>query len=309
VKVLVTGGAGFIGSHVVAAFRADGHEVAVVDDLSSGRRENVPPDVLLYEVDIRDADCLGRVFATVKPDVVDHHAAQIDVIRSLEDPGFDADVNLMGAIRLLECCRANGTRQVVFASSGGAIYGDVKESPTETHPPAPLSPYGVSKLCAEYYLDLYHRSYGLQCCALRYANVYGPRQAPLGEGGVVSVFLRHMLRGQSPTIFGDGEQTRDFVYAEDAARANLLAAGAGISGTFNIGTGRQTTVNALYAELARIAGFAGQPGRAPERPGEVRVSSLDASLAHRVLGWEPTTRLEQGLAKTTAYFREKRAAK
>ncbi len=304
-KVLVTGGAGFIGSHVVAAFLGDGHEVAVVDNLSSGKRANVPPGVPLYEVDIRDADGLGRVFATVKPDVLDHHAAQIDVRRSMQDPGLDADINLLGTIRLLECCRAHGTRKVIFASSGGAIYGDVRESPTEASAPAPLSPYGVSKLCAEQYLDLYRRSYGMQCCALRYSNVYGPRQDPLGEGGVVSVFLRRMLSGRSATIFGDGEQTRDFVYAEDVARANLLVALTDISGVINISTGQQTTVNALYSMLARMVGFAGEPQRAPERPGEVRISSLDASLAERVLGWQPAKTLEQGLEDTAAYFRGK----
>jgi UDP-glucose 4-epimerase len=303
VKVLVTGGAGFIGSHVTDVFLDAGHEVWALDDLSSGRRENLHPEVRLVVADIRSPDA-ARMVEAERFDVMCHLAAQMDVRRSVTDPRFDADVNVAGFLNLLEAARKSGVRKVVFSSTGGAIYGeqDVYPAP-ETHPTRPVSPYGVSKASGELYLGYYRAQYGLRSTALRYANVYGPRQNPHGEAGVVAVFCERLLRGDGCTVNGTGEQTRDFVFGPDVARANLLAATGDVEGPVNVGTGIETDVNRLYALLARAAGVERPAQHAPAKPGEQLRSSVDPSRAAKVLGWRPTVVLEEGLRRTVDWFR------
>ena len=302
-KVLVTGGAGFIGSHVTDVFLDAGHEVWALDDLSSGRRENLHPEVRLVVADIRSPDA-ARMVEAERFDVMCHLAAQMDVRRSVTDPRFDADVNVAGFLNLLEAARKSGVRKVVFSSTGGAIYGeqDVYPAP-ETHPTRPVSPYGVSKASGELYLGYYRAQYGLRSTALRYANVDGPRQNPHGEAGVVAVFSERLLRGDGCTVNGTGEQTRDFVFGPDVARANLLAATGDVEGPVNVGTGIETDVNRLYALLARAAGVERPAQHAPAKPGEQLRSSVDPSRAAKVLGWRPTVVLEEGLRRTVDWFR------
>ncbi|MBX6363483.1 MAG: NAD-dependent epimerase/dehydratase family protein [Gemmatimonadetes bacterium] len=304
-RVLVTGGAGFIGSHVADAFRARGDEVWVVDDLSSGRRENVGAGIAFVEMDIGSPD-LDRLFADVGGfDIVSHHAAQIDVRKSVMDPRRDARINIDGLLNVLEAARRHGTSRFVFVSSGGVVYGEPEVRPTpETASKAPLSPYGVTKLAAEYYLHYYHRVHGLEYVALRYANVYGPRQDPHGEAGVVAIFSTRLLRGEPVTIYGDGNQTRDYVYVGDVVAANLrladvaLPPAAGIDDRgFNVGTGRETSVNELARALMEVSGRSVEVRFAEARPGELRHSCLDASRL-RALGWAPATSLRDGLART-----------
>ena len=303
-KVLVTGGAGFIGSHVTDVFLDAGHEVWALDDLSSGRRENLRPEVRLVVLDIRSPDA-ARMMESERFEVVCHLAAQMDVRRSVADPRFDAEVNIAGFLNLLEAARRSGVRKVVFSSTGGAIYGeqDVHPAP-ESHPTRPVSPYGVSKASGELYLGYYRAQYGLASVALRYANVYGPRQNPHGEAGVVAIFSERLIRGETCVINGTGEQTRDFVYGPDVARANLLAATRDVQGPINIGTGVETDVNRLHALLARAAGVDRPAQHAPAKPGEQMRSSVDPSLAARVLGWRPVVALEEGLQSTVAWFRD-----
>ena len=303
-KVLVTGGAGFIGSHVTDVFLDAGHEVWALDDLSSGRRETLRSEVRLVVVDIRSPDAARPVEAE-RFEVVCHLAAQMDVRRSVADPRFDADVNIAGFLNLLEAARKSGVRKVVFSSTGGAIYGeqDVYPAP-ESHPTRPVSPYGVSKASGELYLGYYRAQYGLASVALRYANVYGPRQNPHGEAGVVAIFSERLLRGETCIVNGTGKQTRDFVYGPDVARANLLAATGEIEGPINIGTGIETDVNRLYALLARAAGVDRPAQHAPAKPGEQMRSSVDPSLAAKVLGWRPAVALEEGLQRTVGWFRD-----
>jgi UDP-glucose 4-epimerase len=305
-KILVTGGAGFIGSHVVDAYVAAGHEVAVVDNLAAGHRDNVHAKARLYEVDLRTPQ-LREVFERERPEVVNHHAAQASVVVSIADPRADADVNVIGTLHLLTLCAQYRVRRVVYASTGGAIYGDPQRLPTgEDHPAAPLSPYGINKLVGEYYVR-YFQGAGLTYAILRYANVYGPRQNPHGEAGVVAIFAQAMLEGRSPTIFGDGIQTRDFVFVEDVARANLLATAAPTSGLANIGTGVETSVNDISRHLAALSGFRGAPLRAAPRPGEVYRIALDPSRAAQWLGWTPTTPLVDGLQRTVEWYRRARS--
>jgi len=303
VKVLVTGGAGFIGSHVTDVFLDAGHEVWALDDLSSGRRENLHPEVRLVVADIRSPDA-ARMVEAERFDVMCHLPPHMDVRRSVTDPRFDADVNVAGFLNLLEAARKSGVRKVVFSSTGGAIYGeqDVYPAP-ETHPTRPVSPYGVSKASGELYLGYYRAQYGLRSTALRYANVYGPRQNPHGEAGVVAVFSERLLRGDGCTVNGTGEQTRDFVFGPDVARANLLAATGDVEGPVNVGTGIETDVNRLYALLARAAGVERPAQHAPAKPGEQLRSSVDPSRAAKVLGWRPTVVLEEGLRRTVDWFR------
>lgn len=300
----MTGGAGFIGSHVADAYLARGDEVWVVDDLSTGKRENVPAEAHFVEMDVCDP-ALGALFREVGFTLVNHHAAQIDVRVSVADPGRDARVNALGLLNLLEAARATGVRRVVYVSSGGVIYGEPLERPTpETAPKLPLSPYGVSKLAGEHYLFYYRRVHGVEYVALRYANVYGPRQDLHGEAGVVAIFCERLLRGEPLTIYGDGEQTRDYVYVADVVAANLLASELPLpepadldACALNVGTGVETTVNRLADLLESIAGR--RPGRcyAPERPGELRHSALRIDRL-RALGWAPRTALEEGLKRT-----------
>ncbi|MBI4408324.1 MAG: NAD-dependent epimerase/dehydratase family protein [Gemmatimonadetes bacterium] len=308
-KVLVTGGAGFIGSHVAEAYRARGEHVWVLDDLSSGRRENVSPGIELVVLDVGSGD-VGALFREAGGfDVVNHHAAQIDVRTSVADPRLDARVNLDGLLNLLECARGYGTQRFVFVSSGGVIYGEPAARPTpETAPKLPLSPYGVSKLASEHYLHYYQRVHGLEYVALRYANVYGPRQDPNGEAGVVSIFSSRLMAGEPLTIFGDGEQTRDFVYVGDVVTANLLATDLALppatdleARAFNVATGRETSVNGLARALMAVAGREVATLHAPERPGELRHSCLDVRRL-RGRGWRAATSLGDGLARTYEFI-------
>lgn len=303
--VLVTGGAGFIGSHVVEAYRDAGWEVSVLDNLSTGRRSNVPSGVEFIEMDLSD-DGLSDWFRRRGGfELVCHQAAQVDVRISVSDPRRDARSNIDGLLNILEAARAHGTRRFVFASSGGVVYGEAETRPTsESARKQPVSPYGVAKLAGEYYLCAYAQVHGLEYAALRYANVYGPRQDPHGEAGVVAIFCGRIARGEPLTIYGDGEQTRDYVYVADVARANLHLSTAPLrtpngidDAAFNVGTGEETSVNELAARLQRVIGRSVAVHHAPARAGELRHSSLDAGKL-RALGWTPTVDRSQGLALT-----------
>ncbi|MET0559755.1 MAG: NAD-dependent epimerase/dehydratase family protein [Solirubrobacterales bacterium] len=305
-KALVTGGAGFIGSNLVDALLARGDEVTIVDDLSTGRRVNLEGALAngaeLVELDIRDAAALAELTAARKPERIFHLAAQIDVRKSLQDPAFDAAVNVGGTANVLDAARAGDTPRVVFVSTGGAIYGEGqgKRLPLgELTPVAPLSAYGQSKFAAEGYLGLYQRLYGISGIALRLGNVYGPRQDPLGEAGVIAIFCGKLKSGERPTVFGDGTQTRDYIYVGDVVAAALAAAESEASEPVNIGTGREASVLELIETLGRLAGSDGfEPEFAPPRAGEVQQISLDASRAEELLGWAPTKSLEEGLRLT-----------
>lgn len=304
-KVLVTGGAGFIGSHVCDEFLRAGHEVIALDNLSSGRRENLDPRVRLAVLDIRSPEA-AELIRSERPHALCHLAAQMDVRRSVEDPRFDADANILGMLNLLEASRVAGVKKVIFSSTGGAIYGEQDVFPApESHATRPVSPYGVSKAAGELYLGYYKAQYGLQYVALRYANVYGPRQNPHGEAGVVAIFSQRLVAGKECTIFGDGGQTRDFVFGPEVARANRLAFEKDYVGAVNIGTGIETDINRLFALLAEAAGSKQPVTHAPGKPGEQRRSCIDPSFARKVLGWEPSVGLADGLSKTVEYFRLK----
>jgi UDP-glucose 4-epimerase len=301
--VCVTGGAGFIGSHVAEAFLAQGRRVLIVDDLSGGRRENVPPGAELHVLDIRSREAADLVRDS-GVEILVHHAAQMDVRRSVEAPVFDADVNVLGGLNLAEAARRGGVRQILFASTGGAIYGEQDSFPAdETHPARPLSPYGVAKLAFERYLYFYFVTYGLDATCLRYANVYGERQNPHGEAGVVAIFLNRLLAGEAPTINGEGLQTRDYVHVSDVVRANLAAAGLPGSHVYNVGTGVETSVVDLYRELARAVASDLQAKHGAAKPGEQQRSSVDAGLARRELGLPEPLPLREGLSRTAAWFR------
>jgi UDP-glucose 4-epimerase len=298
VRAVVTGGAGFVGSHVVEALLARGDDVTVVDNLATGRRENVPAGATFVEADIRKP--LDSLFAEARPEVVFHLAAQIDVRRSVADPAYDAEVNVLGTIRVLEAARAHDA-QVVFSSTGGAIYGECEAPAPETAERRPISPYGTSKLAAEEYLAAYNRLHGAGHVSLRYGNVYGPRQDPHGEAGVVAIFFNCFLAGTTPRIYGDGRQTRDYVHAGDVARATLAAAGTD-GGVYNVGTGSETSVLELYALCQEAASVDVEAEPAPERPGELQRSAIDVSLAERELGWRPERELADGLRETWAWI-------
>ena len=304
-KILVTGGAGFIGSHVVDTFLGAGHEVAVVDNLSTGNRSWVNPRARLHAIDLRSGR-LAEVFATERPAVVAHLAAQAAVGRSVTDPVFDASVNVGGGLNLLDCCRRFGIRRVIYSSSGGAGYGDTDVIPTpETHASLPMSPYGITKVAMELYVGAWTQIFGVSGISLRYANIYGPRQNHQGEAGVVAIFCHRLLTSQTPIINGDGGQTRDFVYVGDVARANLLALErSDATGGINIATGLETSVNDIYAGIKAAARSSVAAQYGPARPGEQRRSCLDPKLAERVLGWRPTVTLDDGLARTYDFFRK-----
>ena len=301
--VCITGGAGFIGSHLADAFLAAGRRVLVIDDLSTGRREHVPAGAELAVLDIRSRTAAERL-ERGGVDVLIHHAAQMDVRRSVADPVFDADVNVLGGLNLLEAARRGGVRQVIFASTGGAIYGEQDVFPAaEGHPARPVSPYGVSKLALERYLYYYHVTYGTAVTCLRYANVYGERQNANGEAGVVAIFLDRLLAGRAPTINGSGMQTRDYVHVSDVVRANLAAAGRPGFHIYNVGTGIETTVIDLYQALARAAGSTLVPVHGPAKPGEQQRSVIDGRLIRRELDLQQPLSLAEGLARTAAWFR------
>lgn len=303
-KVLITGGAGFIGSHIADGAIAAGHQVVVLDNLSSGKRENVPAQADLVEGDIRSDEAAALV-RTGGFDAIIHQAAQIDVRKSVTDPRYDADVNLLGMLNLLEAASAAGVERFLFASSGGACYGEQDVFPaTESHPTRPVSPYGASKASGELYLGYYGFEKKLSWCALRYANVYGPRQDPHGEAGVVAIFTGRCLADEACTIFGDGKQTRDYVYVGDVARANILALASDHVGPLNVGTGIETDVVELQAGIARATGATRPPSFAEPRPGEQKRSCIDPGKAGEVLGWKPEVGLDEGLARTAAFFRD-----
>ncbi len=302
-RVLITGGAGFIGSHVAEAFLAAGNEVAIIDNLTTGRRENLPPAARFFQSDITDTTALDGIFSTFKPELVAHLAAQTSVRVSTQDPAHDLRVNVLGTLLLLERAARGGAGHFIFSSSGGALYGDGVPLPTpETEICRPASPYGVSKLAGEEYLGWAQRTGGMRCCALRYANVYGPRQDPHGEAGVVAIFAGKMLAGEAPVINGDGLQTRDYVFVKDVVAANLAAAERGLTGAYNVGCGVETDVTVLYDRIAALTNFRGGRRHGPGMPGEQRRSCLDARRLREAVGWTPRYDLETGLAHTVAWF-------
>jgi UDP-glucose 4-epimerase len=309
VRITVTGGAGFIGSHVVDAYVAAGHEVSIVDDLSTGRADNLNPRARFHQVDLRDRAAVAAAIAEARPEVINHHAAQLDVRRSVADPALDAQINLIGFLNLVEEARAHGLRRVIFASSGGVVYGESARLPArEPDPSEPISPYGVAKLATERYLHYYAHVYGIPSVWLRYANIYGPRQNPHGEAGVIAIFITMLLDGGEPVINGSGTQTRDYVFVGDIVRANLLALESDYSGPLNVGTGLETDVNQLFALLCDAVGHRPPERHGPAKAGEQLRSVLDASRANEVLGWRPETPLAEGLRHTVTWFRDRRAA-
>jgi len=302
VRILVTGGAGFIGSNVVDRFVALGHEVAVFDNLSSGFREFVNPGARFFAGDLADPEAVERCVAEFRPELVDHHAAQIDVRKSVTDPVFDARVNVLGSIGLLQACTRHGVRKVVYASTGGALYGEGRQLPaTEEHPVNPEAPYGASKHTVEHYLFIWKLLHGLDYTVLRYPNVYGPRQNPHGEAGVNAIFIGLMLAGKRPRIFGDGEAVRDYLYVDDVVEGNVLALSKGGGEMVNLGTGVGTSVNDIVRELKRIIGFTEDAIHEPPRAGEIQRIYLDASRAKRVLGWSPRVTFADGLRRTVEW--------
>jgi UDP-glucose 4-epimerase len=318
-KILVTGGAGFIGSHIVDAILAAGHSAAVLDDLSSGSRDNLPAGVPLHVADIADAEAVEQAFAAERPDAVCHQAAQMSVSRSVREPAFDARVNVMGLVNVLDAAVRHAARRIVFASSGGVLYGDVTAPAPEDTPANPVSPYGITKWVGERYLEFYAREHGLATVALRYSNVYGPRQNPHGEAGVVAIFCRRLLAGEAAKINGDGRYVRDYVYGPDVARANLVSLTAdlpqvapGTLTSLNIGTGLGTDVNELEAmirgAMQELVATRGRPEtlplpeHGPARAGDLRSNLVDAARAAAVLGWRPAVGLADGLARTASWF-------
>lgn len=305
-NILVTGGAGFIGSNVADAFIADGHNVIIVDNFSSGKQENVNPKAKVYKMDIQDS-AVENIFRDEKIEVMCHHAAQMDVRKSVADPKFDASVNVLGFLNLMEMGRKYGLKKVLFASTGGAIYGEQDYFPAyENHPMRPLSPYGITKLVTEKYLFFYKEIYGIDHVILRYANIYGPRQSPHGEAGVVAIFTSKMLSGGQPIINGDGKQTRDYVFVGDVVRANLLALKYQGSNIFNIGTGIETDVNQLFHHLRTHTGSTCKEEHAPAKAGEQMRSVISSKKIHEQLDWTPTVTIDEGLKRTVEFFKSKK---
>ncbi len=301
-RILVTGGAGFIASHVTDAYLAAGHQVAVVDNLFHGKREQVPAGAEFFELDIREPS-FEDAFESFKPDIVNHHAAQISVRESVNNPSEDASVNILGSIKLIELVIKYKVRKVLFASTGGALYGEQEVYPApESHPTWPVSPYGAAKLTVEKYLNVFRFIHGLNYVALRYSNVYGPRQDPHGEAGVVAIFAASMWQGKTPTINGTGKQTRDYVFVKDVARANLLALDEKVQGHINIATGIETDVNGIFHHLRESIGADVQEVHGPAMPGEQLRSVLDTSLAKQLMDWQPRVSLKEGMQETAQYF-------
>ncbi|NIQ04118.1 MAG: NAD-dependent epimerase/dehydratase family protein [Nitrospinaceae bacterium] len=303
-NILVTGGAGFIGSHIADAYIREGHRVVVMDNLSSGKREQVNPQAKFYEMDIMSPD-VENIFKVENIDAINHHAAQISVTQSVADPLFDAEINILGSLKLMKWAQAYNVQKFIFASTGGALYGEQETYPAdEQHPVRPMSPYGIAKLTVERYLEFYRDNFGLQPAMLRYANVYGPRQDPHGEAGVVAIFCKKLIKDQKPVIFGDGEQTRDFVSVFDVAAANLTALTQDCRGSYNIGTGAETSVNTITRLITKASGKNIQPQYDPPRMGEQRRSSIDSARFQEEFGWRPVQPLEEGLKDTFNYFAE-----
>ncbi len=303
-RILVTGGAGFIGSNVADRFIELGHEVAVFDDLSTGFREFVNPKARFFEGDLADATQVDACVAAFKPEIVCHHAAQIDVRKSVSDPVWDARVNVLGSIGLLQACTRHGVRKVIYASTGGALYGEGRQLPaTEDHPVNPEAPYGASKHTVEHYLYIWKLLHGLDYTVLRYPNVFGPRQNPHGEAGVNAIFIGLMLEGKRPRIFGDGNAVRDYLFISDVVEANVLALEKGSGEMLNIGTGVGTSVNDIVRALQVILDFKEDAIHEPPRPGEIQRIYLDASRAKRVLGWSPRVTFDEGLRRTVEWTR------
>jgi UDP-glucose 4-epimerase len=305
-KILVTGGAGFIGSHVVDALVREGHAVVVVDDLSMGRRDHVHPAARFHQVDIRRRDAMEKVFRAEGPEVINHHAAQGNLRRSMTEPSFDASVNILGSLVLIELSLAYRIKGFVYVSSGGAVYGEPQRLPVdEDHPIRPMSAYGVSKYSVEQYLDMFRSEQGLDYTILRYANVYGPRQDPRGEAGVVAIFSRQMLAGERPTIFGDGTKTRDYVYVDDIVRANVLATAQkrAVGRVYNLGLGKEVSDRQIFELVRSSVGVTMEPILAAKRPGEIDRICLDPSRAKAELGWEPSIPLEEGVGRTVEFHR------
>jgi UDP-glucose 4-epimerase len=306
VRILVTGGAGFIGSHVVDTYVAAGHEVAVLDNFSTGTEANLNPSAKVHRLDLRDQQGVERIVAEFKPEIVNHHAAQSEVPKSVADPTYDAQVNIIGGLNLLKACVDNAVKKIIFISSGGALYGEPDVIPAdEDHPVRPLSPYGTSKFCFEQYLGTFRRTFGLEHTILRYANIYGPRQDfHAEEGRVIAIFASRMLARKPVIVDGTGEQARDMLHVGDVATANLAALERGSGGTFHVSSGIAVTVNDLYRKLALLTGYSEFPHYGPSRKGDVYRIALDNSRALRDLGWEPQVDLEEGLSLTVDYFRE-----
>lgn len=303
-KILVTGGAGFIASHVTDLFIEAGHEVVIVDNLSTGRVSNLNPKAKFYQIDIRSPE-LKQIFEVERPEVVDHHAAQMDVRRSVADPVYDADINILGTLNLLNLSVEYGVRKVIYISSGGAVYGEPEYLPCdEKHPVQPLCPYGATKYMTELYLYMYKQTYGLDYSVIRYPNVYGPRQDPAGEAGVVAIFTGAMLKGKPVTIYGTGEQVRDYVFVKDCARANQILLEKGSGQVYNLGFGIGTTVNQIFDCLKDITGYSLPANYGTARAGETFQIYLSAEKARKEIGWQPTVPLEEGLRKTVAYFQQ-----
>jgi len=310
VKILVTGGAGFIGSHVVDAYVAAGHQVAVLDNFSTGRAANVNPAAEVHHVDVREQTEVAKLVAAFQPDVINHHAAQAEVPKSVSDPAHDAHVNILGGLNLLKASVDNSVRKFIFSSTGGALYGEPDVVPAdEDHPVRPLSPYGTSKYAFEQYLGTYQRTFDLDYTVLRYANIYGPRQDfHAEEGRVIAIFASRMLLGKPVTIDGDGTQSRDMLHVADVATANLAALESGSGGTFHVSTGIPLTVNDMFRKLALLTDYKIEPRFGPARKGDVYRIALDNSRAKEQLGWQPQIRIEEGLRLTVDYFREQVAA-
>ncbi len=306
-KILVTGGAGFIGSHVVDAYVSAGHEVAVIDNLSSGQSGNVNPAAQMNRLDIRDQEGVAATIASFKPEIVNHHAAQSEVPKSVADPMYDASVNIVGGLNILKASVDHGVKKLIFSSTGGALYGEPDVVPAdEDHPVRPLSPYGTSKYSFEQYLGTFMRTFGLEYTVLRYANIYGPRQDFMAEEGrVIAIFASRMLAGKAVTIDGDGEQSRDMLHVADVATANIHALDRGAGGVYHVSTGISVTINDLFRKLVLLTDYKLVFNYGPVRKGDVYRIALDNSRARRDLGWEPRMQLEEGLSLTVDYFREK----
>lgn len=304
-KVLITGGAGFIGSNVADGLLGKNHEVVIVDDLSNGKKENIPKGAGFYRCDIRSKK-LYNIFKAEKPEIVIHNAAQLSVRVSVEDPKMDADINVIGGLNVIQACHTYNIKKIIFASSGGTVYGEQKYFPAdEEHPTRPISPYGVAKLATENYLYYFYKTYGLNYIALRYGNIYGPRQDPYGEAGVVAIFSSKILKGENPIINGDGLQTRDYVYVGDVVDANIRAMESDFTGSMNVGAGKETTVVELFKILREVSGKSDvEEVHGPPKEGEQRRSQLSYELAKKILGWQPVMSLDEGLGKTYNWFKK-----